>query len=94
MNIMLVLGKLVTGVAWLMMVYNLIMPFDGSVAVVLNILFAMTIFMHCFQTFIFHSLFSKLLELKKSDYLQVFLFGVFSLLQYRKQVMDKQAQNS
>ncbi|MCL1147256.1 DUF1145 domain-containing protein [Shewanella sp. 10N.261.52.F9] len=94
MKAMLVLGKVVTGFAWLMMLYNLVVPFDGSVAVVLNILFAMTIFMHCFQTFIFHSLFSKLLELKKSDYLQVFLFGVFSLLQYRKQVMDNQAQNS
>ncbi|WP_299802811.1 DUF1145 domain-containing protein [uncultured Shewanella sp.] len=93
MKVMLVLGKLVTGFAWLMMIYNLIMPFEGNISVVLNILFAMTIFMHCFQTLIFHTMFKPLLQLKKSDYLQVFLFGVFSLLQYRKQVMDKQAQN-
>ncbi|ABV89292.1 DUF1145 domain-containing protein [Shewanella pealeana] len=93
MKVMLVLGRIVTALAWLMMLYNLISPFEGGIAVALNILFVMTILMHCFQTFIFHSLFSKLLELKKSDYLQVFLFGVFSLLQYRKQVMDKQAQS-
>lgn len=93
MKAMLVLGKIVTAFAWLMMLYNLISPFAGNIAVILNILFAMTILMHCFQTVIFHSLFSKLLPLKKSDYLQVFLFGVFSLLQYRQQVMDKQTQS-
>ncbi|GIU16582.1 MULTISPECIES: DUF1145 domain-containing protein [unclassified Shewanella] len=92
MKVMLVLGKLVTGLAWVMMLYNLVVPFAGNISVVLNILFAMTIFMHCFQTLIFHTMFKPLLQLKKSDYLQVFLFGVFSLLQYRKQVMDKQAQ--
>ncbi|MCG9731617.1 DUF1145 domain-containing protein [Shewanella sp. Isolate13] len=92
MKAMLVLGKIVTAFAWLMMLYNLAMPFEGNVSVILNILFVMTIFMHCFQTFIFHTLFNTLLPLKKSDYLQVFLFGVFSLLQYRRQVMDKQAQ--
>ncbi|ABZ74861.1 protein of unknown function DUF1145 [Shewanella halifaxensis HAW-EB4] len=93
MKAMLVLGKIVTAFAWLMMLYNLVSPFAGNIAVILNILFAMTIFMHCFQTLIFHTMFKPLLPLKKSDYLQVFLFGVFSLLQYRKQVMDKQVQN-
>ncbi|MGS0681482.1 DUF1145 domain-containing protein [Shewanella sp. 125m-7] len=91
MKAMLILGKVVTAFAWLMMLYNLVSPFEGGIAVALNILFAMTILMHCFQTFIFHSLFSQLLELRKHDYLQVFLFGVFSLLQYRRQVLDKQA---
>ncbi|MGS0676592.1 DUF1145 domain-containing protein [Shewanella sp. 0m-4] len=90
MKVMLILGKIVTAFAWLMMLYNIAFPFEGGIAVALNILFVMTILMHCFQTFIFHSLFSQLLTLRKSDYLQVFLFGVFSLLQYRKQVLDKQ----
>ncbi|WP_028769410.1 MULTISPECIES: DUF1145 domain-containing protein [Shewanella] len=93
MKAMLVLGKLITGFAWIMMLYNLMVPFAGNIAVVLNILFAMTILMHCFQTLIFHTMFKSLLPLKKSDYLQVFLFGVFSLLHYRKQVLDKQPQD-
>ena len=90
MKVMLVLGKIVTAFAWLMMLYNIASPFEGGIAVALNILFVMIILVHCFQVFIFHSLFSTLLKLKKSDYLQVFLFGAFSLLQYRQQVLDKQ----
>ena len=90
MKWLLLAGKLVTAFAWLLMFYNLVAPFTGDIAVILNILLAVTVFMHCFQTIIFHTLFNKLLPLNKGDYLQVFMFGVFSLLHYRQQVLDKQ----
>ena len=90
MKWVLIAGKLATAFAWLMMFYNLVTPFEGNIAAILNILLAVTVFMHCFQTIIFHTLFNQLLPLKKVDYLQVFMFGVFSLLQYRQQVLDKQ----
>ena len=42
MSLLINLGKTITLVAWLMMFYNLIMPFDGNVAIVLNIIFGIT----------------------------------------------------
>ncbi|PKH57200.1 hypothetical protein CXF83_03260 [Shewanella sp. Choline-02u-19] len=90
MKLVLLLGKLATALAWLMMFYNLAVPFDGNIAVILNILLAVTVLMHSFQTMIFHTIFKSLIALKKSDYLQVFIFGVFSLLQYRQQVLAQQ----
>lgn len=87
MSLLINLGKTITLVAWLMMLYNLIMPFDGNVAIVLNIIFGITCMMHCFQVAIFHMLFKSLLSLRKTDYLQVFIFGIFSLLVYRQRVM-------
>ncbi|MCL1090635.1 DUF1145 domain-containing protein [Shewanella profunda] len=87
MPLLINLGKTITLVAWLMMIYNLIIPFDGNVAIILNILLGITSMMHCFQVAIFHMLFKNLLPLNKKDYLQVFIFGIFSLLVYRQRVL-------
>ncbi|WP_297892944.1 DUF1145 domain-containing protein [Shewanella sp.] len=87
MPLLINLGKAITLIAWLMMAYNLAIPFEGKVAIILNILFAITCMMHCFQVAIFHMLFKTLLPLAKQDYLQVFIFGIFSLLAYRQRVM-------
>jgi len=87
MPLLINLGKAITLIAWLMMAYNLVIPFEGNVAITLNILFAITCMMHCFQVAIFYMLFKTLLPLTKQDYLQVFIFGIFSLLAYRQRVM-------
>ncbi|MGI2022669.1 DUF1145 domain-containing protein [Shewanella glacialipiscicola] len=87
MPLLINLGKAFTLIAWLMMAYNLVAPFEGNVAIVLNILLGITCMMHCFQVAIFHMLFKTLLPLTKQDYLQVFIFGIFSLLTYRQQAM-------
>ncbi|GIU01719.1 hypothetical protein TUM4641_00110 [Shewanella morhuae] len=87
MPLLISLGKAFTLIAWLMMAYNLVVPFEGNVAIVLNILLGITCMMHCFQVAIFHMLFKTLLPLTKQDYLQVFIFGIFSLLTYRQQAM-------
>jgi putative membrane protein len=87
MPLLINLGKAITLIAWLMMAYNLAIPFEGKVAIILNILFGITCLMHCFQVAIFHMLFRTLLPLTKQDYLQVFIFGIFSLLAYRQKVM-------
>ncbi|WP_076413407.1 DUF1145 domain-containing protein [Shewanella sp. UCD-KL12] len=94
MQFFIMAGKAATLFAWLIMAYNLMAPFTGNIAVILNILLAITIFMHCFQVVIFHTLFKSLLTLKKSDYFSVFAFGIFSLLKYRSQVMQKLAKSS
>ena len=89
MSLLINLGKAITLIAWLMMAYNLIAPFAGNVGIILNILLGITCLMHCFQVAIFHMLFKNLLMLRKQDYLQVFIFGVFSLLAFRKQVLSQ-----
>lgn len=89
MPLLINLGKAITLIAWLMMAYNLVIPFESNVAITLNILFAITCMMHCFQVAIFHMLFKTLLPLTKQDYLQVFIFGIFSLLAYRQRVMTQ-----
>ncbi|AQS35510.1 putative membrane protein [Shewanella psychrophila] len=86
-NFFIIPGKAITLFAWLLMTYNLIQPFEGNLAVILYILFAVTLFMHGFQVVIFHTLFKSQLTLRKSDYLNVFAFGIFSLLSYRQQTL-------
>ncbi|MPY25436.1 DUF1145 domain-containing protein [Shewanella sp. YLB-07] len=84
-NVFIMTGKAITLLAWLMMTYNLVQPFEGNTTVILNILFAVTLFMHSFQVVILHTRFKSRLTLHKSDYLNVFAFGIFSLLSYRQQ---------
>lgn len=83
------IGKLITLFAWTMMFYNLAIPFEGQISIILNILLAITFVMHGIQVLIFHSLFKQLMEISRVDHLKVFLFGVFSLLEYRQAVMAK-----
>ena len=91
MKFMITAGKAITLLAWFMMGYNLIMPFEGDLSLVLNILLLITLLMHGLQTLILHHLCKTRLSLTRSDYLNVFVFGVFSLLSYRIEVMTKSA---
>ncbi|MDO6641992.1 MULTISPECIES: DUF1145 domain-containing protein [unclassified Shewanella] len=81
-------GKSLTLIMWLVMFYNLFMPFEGQVSIVLNILFFITVIMHFFQLLIFNTMFSSLLKLSVVDYLKVYFFGVFGLLEYRQKVLE------
>ena len=83
MDFFIISGKATTLFAWLIMGYNLVQPFEGNIAVILNILFSVTLLMHGFQVVIFHTRFKSRLRLHKSDYLKVLTFGIFSLLSYR-----------
>ncbi|WP_282166740.1 DUF1145 domain-containing protein [Shewanella japonica] len=81
-------GKSFTLLTWLVMFYNLFIPFEGQVSIILNILLLITVMMHFFQLLIFHTMFSSLLKLKIIDYIKVYFFGVFGLLVYRQKVLD------
>ena len=87
MRLIITAGKAITLVAWIMMGYNLIMPFEGDLSLVLNILLLITLLMHGLQTLVLHHLCKTRLSLTRSDYLNVFVFGVFSLLSYRREVL-------
>ncbi|WP_065188751.1 DUF1145 domain-containing protein [Shewanella woodyi] len=82
-------GKAITILAWILMGYNLVMPFNGEISLILNTLLLLTLVMHSIQTLIFHRLFKTLLPLTCRDYLNVLAFGVFSLLAYRREVMER-----
>ncbi|WP_076538188.1 DUF1145 domain-containing protein [Shewanella sp. UCD-KL21] len=88
MKFFIISGKSLTLIMWLVMFYNVFMPFEGQVSIVLNILLFITIIMHFFQLLIFHTMFSSLLKLSLVDYLKVYFFGVFGLLEYRQQVLE------
>ncbi|NKF49141.1 DUF1145 domain-containing protein [Shewanella sp. WXL01] len=89
MNKFIVIGKLATALMWLVMIYNLFMPFAGKVSIALNFFMLFTVMMHLFQVLIFHTMFSEALKLKGKDYLQPFFFGVFALLQYRQRLLSQ-----
>ena len=89
MRLIITVGKAITLVAWMMMGYNLVMPFEGDLSLVLNILLLITLLMHGLQTLVLHHLCKTRLSLTRSDYLNVFVFGVFSLLSYRREVLTK-----
>lgn len=90
MKFIILAGKAVTLFAWGVMLYNLVASVEGNIGLLLTILLAITVVMHSLQVLIFHSLFKSLLPLNKADYLQVLLFGVFSLLDYRQQALASQ----
>ncbi|NRB22249.1 DUF1145 domain-containing protein [Shewanella sp.] len=74
-NLFITAGKAITLLAWLIMAYNLVQPFAGNLTVILNILFAVPLFMHGVQVVIFYSRFNSRLTLHKSDYLNVRLLN-------------------
>ncbi|MGE4261828.1 DUF1145 domain-containing protein [Shewanella sp.] len=94
MNMSIIIGKLVTAFAWLLMLFNLLHPFDGNIAIILNILLGVTAIMHGLQTLIFHTLFSQALPLRRIDYINAFVFSVFALLDYRQRLLQHNADAS
>lgn len=91
MKWLIIAGKVITIVAVIIMIYNLIIPFSGVINVILNVMLAFTLVIHLVQVISFHKIFAPLLPLSKQDYWQVFMFGVFSLMEYRQQVLNQQA---
>ncbi|MCF1426462.1 MAG: DUF1145 domain-containing protein [Shewanella sp.] len=87
MKYVLLTGKTMTLFAWGVMIFNLFMPFPGNTGLALNILLLVTAFMHAMQVLMFYSMFSQQMKLTKKDFLTVFGFGVFALLEYRKKLM-------
>ncbi|QIR13255.1 DUF1145 domain-containing protein [Shewanella aestuarii] len=89
MKLIIKLGYGATAFTWLVMFYNLFMPFEGNIGLLLNILLGLTIIMHGLQLLIFNTMFAAALPLKAKDYLMVYIFGVFGLLAYRQKVLQK-----
>ncbi|MCL1143465.1 DUF1145 domain-containing protein [Shewanella gaetbuli] len=89
MNYIIKIGYGLTSVTWLVLLFNLIMPFDNGIGMILYIFLAFMAVMHGLQVFIFHTLFSPQLTLTAKDYATAYLFGVFALLSYRQKILQK-----
>ncbi len=85
-------GKTITLLFWIMMIYNLFIPFEGGISTLLNLLFFITLVMHSFQVLMFYTLFKSLMKIEKKHYFSVLIFGAFSLLTYRREVLNNQQQ--
>ncbi len=89
MKMLILGGKAITLFFWVMMIYNLIMPFNGNISNLLNFLFFTMLAMHSLQVLMFHNLFKSLMKIENKHYLSVLIFGAFSLLAYRREVLNK-----
>ncbi|WP_394129379.1 DUF1145 domain-containing protein [Shewanella maritima] len=92
MKIFIIAGKVFTSLTWLVLIVNLLMPFEGNVSIALNFFLAFTVMMHGFQVLIFHTMFSQTHQLKAKDYIKPFAFGVFTLLEYRQQLLSQNSE--
>lgn len=81
-------GYGLTAITWAVMLFNVFVPFEGNIQLLLWALLLITSVMHGLQVLIFHTMFSQQLTLKTLDYLTVFCFGIFGLLHYRQRVID------
>ena len=82
-------GYATTAIAWLVMVYNLVYPFEGSIGFAFTVLLLLTVIMHALQIVIFHQMFKDRISLTTKDYLIVCVFGLFGLLAYRQKVLQQ-----
>ncbi|MBR9728747.1 DUF1145 domain-containing protein [Shewanella intestini] len=93
MNKFVLFGKILTAAMWVLMTYNLLMPFESKASVLLNFFMLFTAIMHLIQVAMFHTIFAKTMVLKATDYLQAFIFGAFTLMQYRQKLISQMADN-
>lgn len=89
MKLIIMAGKSLTVIALVFMLINLLHPFAGNVSLILNLLLFCTLLMHGIQLAIFHSAFSQHMNIKYKDYFNVFIFGVFSLIEYRARFLNR-----
>lgn len=88
MRLFINLGKFATGIAWLLMIYNLVLPLGGQMGLFLHCLLGLTLIMHLIQLAIFYRAVAAQAKVTGKDYLSVMIFGVFAVLTYRAR-LDK-----
>ncbi|RUO78689.1 DUF1145 domain-containing protein [Pseudidiomarina taiwanensis] len=73
-------GRLIFALVWGAMLANFIWPFPGKAYAVFIILFAVLLSLHALQTLLFIGVYKQHVEWRRSDYLQILLFGVIGWL--------------
>lgn len=89
MNGGIIIAKAVIAIVWGVLFFNLVMPFDYPLDLVLYIIMGFLFFTHVLQTVIFSAAFSKQLSLSWGDKLSILVFGVCALIDIRNKRMPE-----
>lgn len=87
MKALLWLAKAAIGFVWLVLLFNVVMPFLGNAAIALYIMTAFLLFMHGLQMLIFIGAFGDKVPLKRWEKWSILIFGIFALLDIRRKYM-------
>ncbi|MFO4660673.1 DUF1145 domain-containing protein [Vibrio cholerae] len=87
MKALLWLAKAAIGFVWLVLLFNIVMPFPGNAAIALYIMTAFLLFMHGLQMLIFIGAFGDNVPLKRWEKWSILIFGIFALLDIRRKYM-------
>ncbi len=71
---------------WLILIYNIISPFQGGVAIVLYAIGAFLVLMHGIQMVIFSTTLGKTLSMTRWERWSILIFGVFAVLVIRDRI--------
>jgi len=83
MNYFILFAKVVMLLIWGLLIANLFYPFPGKAEIVFYLLLPFVICMHLIQLLMIYGTFAEKLKLKKSEILEIFIFGVFKLWQIK-----------
>lgn len=92
MSIAVFLGRILFALVWGAMIANLVWPFPGKAYPVFIILFAVLVSLHALQTLIFIGMYKAHVIWRRSDYLQIMLFGVVGWMVIMQAQPKRQAQ--
>ncbi|NVD08164.1 DUF1145 domain-containing protein [Vibrio sp. JPW-9-11-11] len=82
------LAKGAIGFVWLVLIYNMFMPFPGNAAIALYIMTAFLFIMHGLQMAIFIGAFGDKIEISRWEKWSILIFGIFALLDIRRKHMS------
>ena len=87
MKALIFLAKASIGFVWLVLLFNIFMPFPGKAAIVLYIMTAFLFIMHGLQMLIFIGAFGDNIKMSNWERWSILIFGVFALLDIRRKHM-------
>ncbi len=87
MKILLILAKAAIAFVWLVLLFNIVMPFPGNAAIALYIMTAFLFMMHGLQMLIFVGAFGDKVKTTKWEKWSILIFGIFALLDIRRKHM-------
>lgn len=87
MKILLILAKAAIAFVWLVLLFNIVMPFPGKAAIALYIMTAFLLMMHGLQMLIFVGAFGDKVKTTRWEKWSILIFGIFALLDIRRKYM-------
>lgn len=77
-------SKLLMVIVWGILLSNLFFSFPEKAALIFYLLLGFMSIMHLMQTLVIYGVFAEKFKLSKADVFEIFIFGVFKLLQIKE----------